>query len=94
MKIKSKSDVITNSSSEVWCQIKGPAEKLEELEDALLSIFGWQQEPEMDVCIYRDESPDTLNIDFPYHLDKYKSFYRAGLEELIKEFPGTVIEYT
>ena len=92
MKVKSKIDVITNSSSEVYCIIKGDdKEILEKLHGDLVEIFGWRQEREQDIVA--DFTDEDITIDFPYHLNKFKPFYKAGLEELIKNYSGTHIEY-
>jgi len=73
LKIKSKIDVITNSSSEIYCRIGGPEE-------------------EMDVIAELVET-NEITIDLPYHLEKFKPFYRAGLEELIKNYPGVHVNF-
>ncbi len=92
LKIKSKIDVITNSSSEIYCRIGGPEEELERLHEDLLSIFGWRQEYEMDVVAELVET-NEITIDLPYHLEKFKPFYKAGLEELIKNYPGVYVNF-
>jgi len=48
IKIQSVSDIITNSSSEVFCRIHSDDKKfMEELYDCLYTVYGWNQESEM-----------------------------------------------
>ena len=47
MKILSISDIITNSSSEVFCYITGEEKVLKEVYVTLDRIFGWNQETEV-----------------------------------------------
>ena len=47
MKIQTISDIITNSSSEIFCTIHSDnRELIEELYDQIYSVFGWNQESE------------------------------------------------
>lgn len=48
--IQSYSDIITNSSSELFCTITSE-KHLKEIYQILDSIVGYRQEPEIDVCI-------------------------------------------
>ena len=48
--IQSYSDIITNSSSELFCTITSE-KHLKEIYEILDSIVGYRQEPEIDVCI-------------------------------------------
>ena len=72
MKILSISDVITNSSSEVFCYITGEEEILEELYDTLDSIFGYNQESEVTPVVDMGEchKHKQIIIELPYHLGK------------------------
>lgn len=102
MKIQSISDIITNSSSEVFCRIESK-DHLEAIEDILETIFNsWKSEYEIDpvVTLYRknemtypedyEDFPDEwIEIDMPYNRNKVLTFYKAGLEALLNEIFDT-----
>ena len=93
MKILSISDLITNSSSEVFCYITGDENDLEEIYNTLYSIFGYNQEYEITPCVSAescdDEKYDRVVIELPYHLlsNKYKEYYfRGAIDNLVSHF--------
>ena len=99
-KILSISDVITNSSSEVFCYIEHDDPKvLEEIEETFNTIFGYNQEYEMTpVCdsYFDDEGTiEGVSIDLPYSVSEMEPFFKAGIEAILKEkFSDYRIKYT
>lgn len=119
-KIQSYSDIITNSSSELFAVIRD-SDKLSEINNMLTDIFGWNQEYEVTICNEYLSRPSTedingwdwvsalktdnkkpedypeewIEIEMPYSLSDYKTFYKTGLEALLKEKFGNnfTIEY-
>lgn len=96
--IQSISDLITNSSSELFCRIE--SDNIEDIYNLLEPIFSWDAEYEIDpvlnlrekediddYCLddYKDYPDKWIEIDMPYSLDKQYSFYKAGLEAILKE---------
>ena len=118
--IQSYSNIITNSSSELFAVIKDSSQ-LNEIYDMLNDLFGWRQEIEQDVCVDKykcpsiedecsnpcysglrnyiekcNEYPDEwIEIEMPYRLEDFKTFYKTGLEAMLKEKFGDnfTIEY-
>lgn len=84
MKIISISDVITNSSSEVFCYITHDSDEvLEEIYDLLNNLFGWDQELEETPVVTLEN--DRISIEMPYHLSTCSAFYKAGLEAILAD---------
>lgn len=100
LSIKSISDVITNSSSEVFCYINHSDKKiLKEIEDLLGDVFGYRQEPELDVVISMGECNRRrhLVVEYPYWKRKVKKFYSEGIKALLESnerFKGYSIDFT
>lgn len=87
MKIISISDLITNSSSEVFCVITGPEKELQEIEDILDDIFGYNQEYEITPVVDMDD--EGLVIDLPYRMtrnDKFMAYWNGAIQNLVKQF--------
>lgn len=99
-KILSISDVITNSSSEVFCYIEhDDPEVLVKIAKTFNRIFGYNQEYEITpVCdsYLNDEGIiEGVSIDLPYDVDEMHSFFKAGIEAILKErFSDYRIKYT
>lgn len=97
--IQSVSDLITNSSSEVFCRISSE-EHLDEIWDLLAPIF-ISDDPEILPEIterYLEDEKEYLSVEeikslpykwievgFPYSMDGAKDFYRAGLEAILRK---------
>ena len=94
MKILSISDVITNSSSEVFCYIAhDDPQVLDEIYDLLSKII-------KDDCYYDEDYVtitnnselegedyrDNLEICMPYRLWSCSEFYKAGLEAILEKY--------
>lgn len=118
VKIQSFSDIITNSSSELFAVIKDSS-KLDDIYDMLNDIFGWNQEYEQTMCVDKCQRPTQeeldgrwfgikrfgkkledypekwIEIEMPYSLSDFKTFYKTGLEAILKEKFGDnfTIEY-
>lgn len=102
MKIQSISDIITNSSSEVFCRIESE-NSLEAIKDLLDVVFNpWRSEWEIDPIVtlynknnmeypevYEDCPEKWIEIDMPYSKNDVLTFYESGLEALLKEAFGT-----
>lgn len=95
--IQSFSDIITNSSSEVFCRITSESQ-LEEIFKFLLKFFrddGYSDEyPSMyyreknedyDSEYYKDYPNYWIELELPYSYEDAESFYKAGIEAILKE---------
>lgn len=91
--IKSVSDLITNSSSEVFCVISGTnSDVLEQIHTDLYEFFDcWRQESEQTLCLSSFDARDDkqIKIDIPYSKSDYLDIYRAVVEEICKDKPVT-----
>ena len=96
IKIQSISDIITNSSSEVFCKITG--NNLDEIWSILQPLFpGVDSELEPVLRYYEDNEwdegiPENIVLEFPYRLESVSEFYKAGLEAILKDL-NCNIEY-
>lgn len=80
------SDIITNSSSEVFCRISSQNE-LEQIYSFLKGIFPGD-EYEIDVVVELENS-NNIAIELPYHLEDFGRFIEVGLPVVLKEkFPS------
>ena len=117
-KIQSFSNIITNSSSELFAVIKSD-NLIEDIYEVINDLFGWNQEYESTMCVEKYKCPtqkeiddwycglkqhitkvneypnEWIEIDMPYRLEEFKTFYKTGLEALLKEKFGNnfTIEY-
>lgn len=81
--IQSFSDLITNSSSELFCIITG--EDLESLYDTLGEIFNYEglyDEINFGIDLIDDE---RIEITYPYGRESSLAFYKAGLEAMVDD---------
>lgn len=96
IRIQSISDIITNSSSEVFCKITG--NDLDKIYGILHPLFpGDDSELEPVLRYYEDNEwddgvPEHFVIELPYDLERVTEFYRAGLEAMLKDL-NCNIEY-
>lgn len=93
IKLQSFGDVITNSSSEVFCRIY--SDRLNEIVEILNPLFP-NKDSEMGPVLhvyeegYWDEdSTPCISIDFPYGIKGYEAFYRKGLTAILDQFLGS-----
>ena len=93
IKIQSLSNLITNSSSEVFCCIT--SDKLEEIV-ALLSPLFPNHDSEMGPTLHYwkpgewdDDSPSLISIEFPIGMEGYEKFYKKGLEAILDQVFGS-----
>lgn len=92
IKIQSVSDIITNSSSEVFCTIKGL--DLEVINEILKPLFP-NDDSEMSPTIrywkegeWDEGSEAFITVDMPYGLEGVSGFYKAGLEAILDKYFG------
>lgn len=85
IKIQSISDIITNSSSEVFCTITG--QDLNAIKDIIIPLFP-NTDSEMGPIAYLNEEDSCIIIEIPYGLDGVADFYKAGLEALLDKYLG------
>ena len=92
IKIQSISDIITNSSSEVFCTIKGL--DLDMIYEVLKPLFP-NEDSEMGPIIsywkdgeWDENSEASITIDMPYGFDGVSEFYKAGLEAILDKYFG------
>ena len=92
IKVQSISDIITNSSSEVFCTITG--KDLEAIAELLKPLF-LEHDPDLYPCIdFYDEDewdeghPGLIQISLPYGYDGITEFYRAGLKAILDQTIG------
>ena len=93
IKVQSFGDVITNSSSEVFCTIH--SDRLNEIVEILIPLFP-NKDSEMGPTLhvyeegYRDnDTTPCISIDFPYGMEGYEEFYRKGLTAILDQFFGS-----
>lgn len=99
MKILSISDVITNSSSEVFCYITGEKEVLHEVYETLNDIFGWNQELEVTPVVEIGERHrhKQIVIELPYRVRNKGSYeyFRGAIKGLLEyeDFKDCKVEF-
>ena len=92
--IQSLSDVVTNSSSELFCTIFSDTQ-LDEIHDIFDNLFGYNDDSEMSPAVYfrnKDKDDDYyedypeswLEIWLPYGYECTR-FMKAGIEAVLKE---------
>ncbi len=96
--LQSISDVITNSSSELFCTIFSD-EHIDEIGELLFSLFGFENDAEIYPrvsVLHKDEEsewrddlegyPDTwVELELPYSLSELGTFFKAGLDAVLRE---------
>ena len=89
IKIQSFGDVITNSSSEVFCIIT--SNRFEELVEILKPLFpGFDSdlEPTMDIH-NRNSDKASISISFPHGMMGHEDFYKQGLTAILDRYIGS-----
>ncbi len=90
--IKSISDVVTNSSSEVFCYIKGNEEILEEIYNTLGNDF--LQDCAGDGGLFLSDDYINVSIGHQGWLEGLDKILKPGLEKLLEPWQGKyTIEY-
>lgn len=101
MRIQSISDIITNSSSEVFCRICSQ-DDLDQIYSILKNIFPDNEYEVTPVVTLTDREDceewmtdsklkelepysEWVEFQLPYSLDEYKSFYQFGIEGILAE---------
>jgi hypothetical protein len=83
--IQTVSDIITNSSSEVFCTIKG--QDIKAIKDIIIPLFP-NTDSEMGPVAYLNEEYSCIVIEIPYGLDGVTNFYKEGLEAILDKYLG------
>lgn len=91
VKIQSVSDIITNSSSEVFCTITGKDTK--SIYEILSPLFKGDPElaPYLDYWEeneYDKGAPEMIHLNIPYSCSEVSEFYKAGIEALLTKYFG------
>jgi hypothetical protein len=92
VQIQSVSDIITNSSSEVFCTITG--KDIEAVYQVLEPFFPGDSEMEPTISYYEkgewddEDSPPQVIIWMPYGFGGITTFYRAGLKAFLDQAIG------
>lgn len=82
-KIQSFSDVITNSSSELFCTITSK-NHIEEIFDVLYRLTGYNMDSEIGPCVYREDG-NSISVHLPYNISDVSDLFRAGLEVVLNK---------
>ena len=95
--IQSTSDVITNSSSSVFCRIESE-KNLDTIYEMLKPLFkgDYYDECEMGISFIEDEEFNNFYIDItiPYGMgDSINTFIQAGLEKMLENIDDVKINY-
>lgn len=107
--IQSLSDVVTNSSSELFCTIFSDSQ-IEDIYNLFEDIFGYNQDSDLGPVVYLcrksddtyyleddryDSFPDSwVEIHTPYEAVDHTTFYTAGVQAILKEhFSDYKIEF-
>lgn len=100
IKIQSISDIITNSSSEIFCRIQ--SDKLNEIFEILKPLFPNtdsemgpyiylekdEEDYEEDYEDYYENSTPCITISFPSCFTGYEEFYAEGLINILNKYFG------
>ena len=89
--IQSVSDIITNSSSEVFCTITGKDTK--SIYEVLSPLFNGDPEyvPFLEYWEegeYNEDTPEMVQLNIPYSCSGVSKFYKAGMEALLTKYFG------
>ena len=89
--IQSVSDIITNSSSEVFCTITGKDTK--SIYEVLSPLF--KGDPDYAPFLeyweegeYDEDTPEMVQLNIPYSCSGVTEFYKAGMEALLDKYFG------
>ena len=89
--IQSISDIITNSSSEVFCTITGKDAK--NIYETLSPLF--RGDPDSAPFLeyweegeYDEDLPEMVQLNIPYSCSGVSEFYKAGMEALLTKYFG------
>ncbi len=85
IKIQSISDIITNSSSEVFCTITGP--DVEIIKELVFPLFPNKDE-EMGPTAFYNKDTNSIEINMPYGIEGFEEFLRLGLEAYLDKYLG------
>lgn len=86
-KVQSISDIITNSSSEVFLRIDSKDEKTHnEIYKVMQELFpGNDYEMSPGVLEYAEDGEYSISLKVPYGIEDFETFYEAGIRAILKE---------
>ena len=91
IKIQSISDIITNSSSEVFCTITG--EDIKSIDEFLSPLF--KGDPDYSPFLYYweeneydEDTPEMIQVNIPYSCSGAYEFYKVGIEAVLDKYVG------
>lgn len=90
MKVLNFSDVITNSSSEVFCTITGKEEILNEIFDFLGESFMTSCSGDGGLDIYDDALHINVSHDIDFATDMTWECFKLGLEKLLEHWKDKI----
>lgn len=82
IKIQSFSDIITNSSSEVFCRISSDLFQKEILKLLKSLLPGQDSDLEPTVTVF----DDAVEVSLPVDMYEQKEFYKAGIEAILEKY--------
>lgn len=85
IKIQSVSDIITNSSSEVFCTITGL--DIDFIKELIFPLFP-NKDSEMGPTVSFDDETNCIEINMPYGIEGFEEFLRLGLEAYLDKYLG------
>ena len=81
VKVQSFSDIITNSSSEIFCTISSnEASAIKEIFD---SLFRYNDDSEMGPTVEYNSEDNTVDIWLPYDMYSVQEFFKFGIEAVL-----------
>ena len=83
IKIQSVSDIITNSSSEVFCTITGS--DIDAIKELIFPLFPNKNSEMGPTASFNDET-NCIEIDMPYGIEGFEEFLRLGLEVYLDKY--------
>lgn len=85
IKIQSVSDIITNSSSEVFCTITGP--DIDTIKELVFPLFP-NKDSEMGLTASFNDETSCIEINIPYGIAGFEGFLKLGLAAYLDKHLG------
>ena len=83
IKIQSMSDIITNSSSEVFCTITGP--DIDIIKELIFPLFPNKNSEMGPTASFNDET-NCIEINMPDGIEGFEDFLKLGLEVYLDKY--------
>lgn len=84
--IQSFSDIITNSSSEIFCTINGNRDIINTVYSILERLFSKSEDSDLEPVITHNlysDNIDSINLSLPHSMSNCTDFYKAGIEAIL-----------